>query len=193
MSHHTYNLRSQKKADRLATLRPPPMDIKKQEVNLFAEGFKVHNGAPLPCGNKKTTKSLLDCSLESNFSQVNASENQASMPQFEGNNEVSSKSPSLDSQTPSPDVYHNKTHYITFINTSVESLSNAELHVYKMKILNEIKRLVEFLDNKGHDALNFSKSDSFHSIERFLKEFDITCGSFEIYAEAKLLLFKNNM
>ena len=109
-----------------------------------------------------------------------------------GNKKVTNISPSF-TETPSPKICHKKDNNF-IINTSVDSLTSFDYYKYKMKILSEIQKMITILENGfNNNNMSFTKSDSLFCLSRFLKEFDIVCEYTQIYAEAKLLILKNNI
>jgi len=68
-----------------------------------------------------------------------------------------------------------------------------EFGYVKASILLDIKRIVTNLENHDHDAFNLTKTDAVSTLRRYLKEFDILPEYCEVYAESKLLLFKNRI
>ena len=173
MSSHSYYTRSV--AQRRKAYRPSPLDLKlvdrekrkyslkKNEINLFERAV-------------------------------------VGMPKFSCNaaTSMSSPVPSFTS-TPTPSPKSNVEMSIQCkLEDNVES-SHIPPKLYqeygylKASILLDIKRIVTNLENHDHDAFNLTKTDAVSTLRRYLKEFDISPEYCEVYAESKLLLFKNRI
>ena len=64
---------------------------------------------------------------------------------------------------------------------------------FKGSIINDIERLVNNIENPKDDPSNLTKMEYIATLKRYLKEFHISCEYDEVYAESKLLLFKNRV
>lgn len=165
MSQHTYNLRSKGENDRVKKCRPPPLNISKnQEPHIFEAAFALGNCMGAPLPlGNKKVTKLNNTNISPSFTE-----------------------------TPSPKICHKKDNNF-IINTSVDSLTSFDYYKYKMKILSEIQKMITILENGFNNNMSFTKSDSLYCLSRYLKEFDIVCEYTQIYAEAKLLILKNDM
>lgn len=169
MSSHSYYTRSV--AQRRKAYRPPPLDLK-----------LVH-------------REKRKYSLKKN--EINQFERAVvGMPKFSCNaaTSMSSPVPSFTSTpTPSPETSIQCKQEDNVESSHIPPKLYQEYGYFKASIILDIKRIVTNLENHDHDAFNLTKTDAVSTLRRYLKEFDILPEYSDVYAESKLLLFKNRI